>query len=357
MKIRELLELAVKHKASDLHLSVPSIPVLRIYGELLPIKDISPLSPKDLEALYEELTTPEKRVEFENTHELDFAYSFPGLTRCRVNILLQRSTIAIAVRLIPFGVPTIDELELPQVCRDLMENMMGLILVTGPTGSGKSSTIAAMINHLNETKARNVITVEDPIEYVYSNKKSLILQRDVGEDTASFDTALTHALRHDPDVIVMREIRDLNTMATALRAAETGHLVVGTLHTVDAAQTINRVVDMFSAVHQEQIRGQLSLILKAVICQTLIPRACGEGRVPACEVMLANMPVRNIIREGRIHQLYSIIQVSRKEGMQTLNQALADLLAKGTITREQAYLRSNMLEELKALHDSYDHNK
>jgi twitching motility protein PilT len=356
MKIRELMELAVGRKASDLHLSVGSIPVLRIYGELLPAKDLNPLSIKDLEALYEELTNTERRAEFDNNHELDFAYSFPGLTRCRVNILQQRSTLAIAIRLIPFGVPTIDELELPQVCRDLMDNTMGLILITGPTGSGKSSTIAAMINHLNETRARNVITVEDPIEYVYSNKKCLILQRDVGEDTASFDTALTHALRHDPDVIVMGEIRDLGSMTTALRAAETGHLVVGTLHTVDAAQTINRIVDMFPAEQQEQIKSQLSLILKAVICQTLIPRASGEGRVPACEVLLTNMPVRNTIREGRIHQLYSIIQVSRREGMQTLNQALADLLLKGTITMEHAYLRSNMVEELKALYESYDHN-
>jgi twitching motility protein PilT len=319
------------------------------------IQNLNPLSPKEVENYYEEITSTERRAEFSKNRELDFAYSIPGLTRCRVNILQQRSTISIAVRLIPFGVPTIDDLHLPQICKDLVLKPMGLILVTGPTGSGKSSTIAAMVNHLNENKASHVITVEDPIEYVYSNKKCLILQRDIGEDTFSFDAALIHALRHDPDVIVLGEIRDINTMTTALRAAETGHLVMGTLHTVDAAQTINRIVDMFPAVQQEQIRNQLSLTLTAVVCQTLLPRADGVGRVPACEVMIANMAVRNVIRESRTHQLYSIIQVSKKDGMLTFNQALADLMVKGTITKEQAYLRTSMIEELKGIYDSYQH--
>ena len=349
------MELAVENRASDLHLTVPSPPILRIDGSLHIIQNLNPLSPKDVENYYEEITSTERRAEFTKTRELDFAYSIPGLTRCRVNILQQRSTISIAVRLIPFGVPTIDELHLPQICKDLVLKPMGLILVTGPTGSGKSSTIAAMVNHLNENKASHVITVEDPIEYVYSNKKCLILQRDIGEDTFSFDAALIHALRHDPDVIVLGEIRDINTMTTALRAAETGHLVMGTLHTVDAAQTINRIVDMFPAVQQEQIRNQLSLTLTAVVCQTLIPRADGVGRVPACEVMIANMAVRNVIREARTHQLYSIIQVSKKDGMLTFNQALADLMLKGAITKEQAYLRTTMIEELKGIYDSYQH--
>ena len=357
MKIRELLELAVKYKASDLHLNVSSVPIVRIDGELYPVQNLSPLSPKDIEALYEEIVNAEKRAAFTIDHELDFAYSVPGLTRSRVNILQQRSALSIAVRLIPFGVPTIDELHLPQICRDLILRTMGLILITGPTGSGKSSTIAAMINHLNETRSCQVITIEDPVEYVYSNKKSLILQRDIGEDTASFDTALIHALRHDPDVIVLGEIRDLNTMTTAMRAAETGHLVVGTLHTNDAAQTINRIVDMFPAMQQEQMRSQLSLILAGIICQTLVPRAVGEGRVPACEVMLATTPIRNIIREGRIHQLYSVIQVSKKDGMQTLNQALNDLLTRGVITKEQAYMHTMMPEDFKALHESDGHNQ
>jgi twitching motility protein PilT len=356
MVIRELLELAVKYRASDLHLNVPSVPIMRVDGELYPVQNVNPLSVKDVQALFEEITTVERRAAFALNHELDFAYSVPGLTRSRVNILQQRSALSIAVRLIPFGVPSIDELNLPQICRALMMRTMGLILVTGPTGSGKSSTIAAMINHLNETRSCQVITIEDPIEYVYSNKKSLILQRDIGEDTASFETALIHALRHDPDVIVLGEIRDLETMTTAMRAAETGHLVVGTLHTNDAAQTINRIVDMFPAVQQDQMRSQLSLVLAGVICQTLVPRAEGEGRVPACEVMLATTPIKNIIREGRTHQLYSTIQVSKKDGMQTLNQALDDLLMRGVITREQAFLRTMMLEDLKTLYESREHN-
>jgi twitching motility protein PilT len=353
MRIKELLELAVEKRASDLHLTVPSPPILRIDGKLHIIQDLNPLSPKDIENYYQEITSEERRSEYSKNLELDFSYSVPGLTRCRINILQQRSTISIAVRLIPFGVPTIDELQLPHICKDLILKPTGLILVTGQTGSGKSSSIAAMINHLNENRASHVITIEDPIEYVFSNKKSLILQRDVGEDTYSFDAALIHALRHDPDVIVLGEIREISTMTTAIRAAETGHLVVATLHTIDAAQTVNRVIDMFPAIQQDQIRHQLSLTLTAIMCQTLIPRANGVGRVPACEVMIANMATRNIIREGRIHQLYSIIQVSKKDGMQTFNQSLADLMHKGTITKEQAYLRTSMIEELKGIYDSY----
>jgi len=355
MGIRELLALAVNNRASDLHLNVPSVPVMRIDGELYPVQNVAPLSVKDVQALFEEITTAERRAAFAINHELDFAYSVPGLTRSRVNILQQRSALSIAIRLIPFSVPTIDELGLPEICRTLVTRTMGLVLVTGPTGCGKSSTIAAMINHLNETRSCQVITIEDPIEYVYSNRKSLILQRDIGEDTASFDSALVHALRHDPDVIVLGEIRDLNTMTTAMRAAETGHLVIGTLHTNDAAQTINRIVDLFPAVQQEQMRSQLSLVLTGVICQTLVPRADREGRVPACEVMLATTPIRNIIREGRVHQIYNTMQVSKKDGMQTMNQALADLVMRGLVSKEQAGLRTMMLDDLKTLYGCPEH--
>ncbi len=355
MRMKELLELAIQYRASDLHLTVSSKPTLRIDGNLTPVEELKPLSPKEVEGYLDEIANPERREAYNKHHELDFAYSIPGLTRCRVNVLQQRSSVSIAIRLIPFGIPTIENLNLPAICKRLILRPSGLILMTGPTGSGKSSTIAAMIEHLNVTKACNVITIEDPIEFVYSNKLSLILQRDIGEDTDSFGSALMHALRHDPDVIVLGEIRDLDTMTIAVRAAETGHLVLGTLHTIDASQTINRIVDMFPGLQQDQIRNQLSLVLSAIVCQTLVPRADGVGRVPACEIMIANMPIRNTIREGRIHQLYSIIQVSKKEGMQTLNQALADLLVKGTISEEQAFLRTNMLEELRGIYESYKH--
>lgn len=353
MRIHELLEIAISRNASDLHLRVESPPTLRIFGNLVPITTLSPLTQRDIQEIFEEMTTPEKRKEFSVHHELDFNYSVPELTRCRVNVMLQRSTLSIAVRLIPFKIPSIEELGLPDIIRDLAIKPMGLILITGPTGSGKSSTIAAMVNYLNETRECNIITIEDPIEYVHVNKRSLIVQRNLGEDTESFDSALIHALRHDPDVIVVGEIREFTTMTTALRAAETGHLVLGTLHTGDAAQTINRVLDMFPAKQSEQLRCELAQILVAVVCQTLLPRADGQGRVPACEIMLANNAIRNLIREGRVHQLYGVIQVSSKEGMQTLNQALTTLVENGIVTREQAGIKSNMLEEIKGLNHYY----
>jgi len=353
MRIRELIEIAVDSRASDLHLRVGSVPTLRVYGNLVAIEGLSPLKPQDVEAYFEELATEEKRKAFALRHELDFEYSFPNYVRCRINVLQQRSTLSIAMRIIPFKIPTIEELGLPNILKELALKRSGLILITGATGSGKSSTIAAMVDYLNENEERNVITIEDPIEYVYKNKKCLIVQRNVGHDTESFDVALVHALRHDPDVIVIGEIREIITMQTAIRAAETGHLVLGTMHTVDAAQTIHRIIDMFPDKQQEQIRSELAQIIVAVLCQFLIPRKEGTGRVPAFEIMLANNAIRNLIREGRIHQLYSQIQVSKREGMQTLNQALNSLLDRGLITREEAYAKTSMLEELKSLHQTY----
>ena len=349
MKIRELLELSIQNRASDLHLRVPSPPIVRIDGELHPIKNLKPVTPSDMEAFFEEVTTSEKRKAFALRHELDFSFSFPGLTRCRFNILQQRNTLSIAIRLIPFIVPSIEQLNLPPICRELVSKPMGLILITGPTGSGKSSTIAAMLDYLNETKRRNIITIEDPVEYVHANKLSIIAQRDLGEDTQSFDDALVHALRHDPDVIVVGEICEINTMTTALRAAETGHLVMGTLHTSDASQTVHRIIDMYPAEQQDQIRSQLAQTLAVVMCQTLIPRKDAIGRLPAFEVMLANNAVKNLVREGRIHQLYGVIQISRKEGMQTLNQSMVDLIIKGLINPDEAYIRSSNIDDLKSL--------
>ncbi|MCX6006702.1 MAG: PilT/PilU family type 4a pilus ATPase, partial [Chloroflexi bacterium] len=267
MGIRDLIEIAVDKRASDLHLRVGSIPTLRIYGNLIAIEGLKALKPKDLEAYFEELTTVEKRKMFEQRHELDSEYSIPNFIRCRVNVLQQRSTLSIAIRIIPYKIPTIDELRLPPILKELVLKRSGLILITGATGNGKTSTIAALVDYLNENEERNIITIEDPIEYVYKNKKCLIVQRNVGQDTESFDVALVHALRHDPDVIVVGEMRDVKTMQTAIRAAETGHLVLGTMHTGDAAQTIHRIIDMFPARQQEQIRNELAYILIAVVCQ------------------------------------------------------------------------------------------
>jgi len=345
MDLNELLKLTVDKGASDLHLRVPSPPVLRIDGVLVTQQDMAPLTPKDLEDAFESITTPEQRDTFFKELELDFAYSVPGVARFRVSVMKQRGTISLAFRLVPIEILSIDDLGLPQVCKELVLKPRGLILVTGPTGSGKSTTLAAMINHLNENDARNVITIEDPIEYLHRNQKCLIAQRDLGDDTRSFDIALTHALRHDPDVIVVGEMRDLATISTAIRAAETGHLVMGTLHTTDAAQTVDRIIDIFPADHQQQIRLQLSQIIEAVLCQTLLPRVNG-GRIAAFEIMIANSAVRNLIREGKTYELPNVIRLSSKDGMMTLDQALADLVKSRIVSQEEAMMRSSNPERL-----------
>lgn len=346
MEIDELLERAVAKKASDLHLKVPSPPVLRIDGRLIPQEDLPPLAPRDVEYVFEQVTTPEHRVVFLREKELDFAYSVPGLARFRVNVLQQRGTMGIAFRLVPFTVPTIDELELPPIFKELILKARGLILVTGPTGSGKSTTMAAMINHLNENDRRSVITIEDPIEFLYQDKKCIIVQRDLGSDTQSFDTALIHALRHDPDVIVIGEMRNLETIGTAIMAAETGHLVLGTLHTTDAAQTVDRVIDVFPHGQQRQIRLQMAQVIEAIIAQALLPRIEG-GRVAAFEIMIAKPAIRNLIREEKAHELHSVMQLSSKDGMQTLDQALADLVRRNIVTVEEAMNKSSNPERLK----------
>jgi twitching motility protein PilT len=303
----ELLKLMVDKGASDLHFRVPSTPVLRIDGALVPQQDLPQLTPGDIETVFEKITNAEQRNHFLTNFELDLAYSVPGVARFRVSVMKQRGSISIAFRLVPMEVPSIDSLGLPDICKELILKPRGIILVTGPTGSGKSTTMAAMIDHLNENDSRNIITIEDPIEYIHHNKKCLIAQRDLGDDTKSFDIALIHALRHDPDVIVVGEMRDLGTISTAIRAAETGHLVLGTLHTTDAPQTVDRVIDIFQPDQQQQIRLQLSQVLEAVLSQTLLPRIEG-GRVAAVEVMIANNAVRNLIREGKTHELSSVIR-------------------------------------------------
>jgi twitching motility protein PilT len=337
---RQILELVIEKGATDLHVKVPSPPVLRIDSALIPQEEWPPFTAKDIEGIFEEVTTEEQREAFNREQELDFAYSLTGLARFRVNVLRQRGTISLAFRRVPSSVPSIDELGLPQVCKTLILKPRGLILVTGPAGSGKSTTLAAMLNHLNENETRSVITIEDPIEYLFQDKKCLIRQRDLGDDTKSFSTALIHALRHDPDVIVIGEMRDLDTISTAITAAETGHLVLATLHTVDAAQSIDRIIDVFPPEQQRQMRLQLSQVIEAVLSQTLLPRIEG-GRVAAFEIMLANSVVRRLIREEKIHDISASLEMGKLEGVHTLDQALAALVKSGVVAKEEAMKKAS----------------
>lgn len=348
MNIDELLKLALEKGASDVHLKVPNPPVLRIDGAIDPVEGMEPLKPNDIQDVYEQITSQEHRLKFDREKELDFAYSVPNVARFRVNVMKQRGTLGIAFRLVPFQVPTIDEMKLPELLKELVIKPRGLILVTGPTGSGKSTTLAAMINHLNENDKRTVITIEDPIEFLYRDKKCMISQRDIGDDTDSFPIALKHALRHDPDAIVIGEMRDLETISTAIMAAETGHLVLGTLHTTDAAQTVDRIIDIFPPTQQRQIRLQLSQVLEAILSQALLPRI-GGGRVGAFEILLASPAVRNLIREEKTHELNSVMQTSMRDGMRTLNQSLSELVKNQIVTMEEAIRKSSQPEGLKRL--------
>lgn len=348
MDHQELLKLAVDMGASDLHLRVPSVPIFRIDGSLVPQEGAAPLNADDIEKVFEAITSEEQKNTFREKLELDFAWSVPGLARFRVSVMRQRGTLSIAFRQVPLEIYSIEGLGLPVILEQLVLKPRGLILVTGPTGSGKSTTMAAMINHLNENSRRNVITIEDPIEYLHPNKKCIIAQRDLGDDTLSFATALVHALRHDPDVIVVGEMRDLDTIATAITAAETGHLVMGTLHTTDASQTVDRIIDIFPPAQQQQIRVQLAQVLEGVISQTLVPRI-GGGRIAACEILMATYAVRNLIREGKTFQLSNVMQLGSKDGMQTLDQALSDLVKRGVVTEEEAMMKSSNPEQVKKL--------
>ncbi len=342
---RDVLELVVTKGATDLHVKVPSQPVLRIDSELVIQEEWPPFTAEDIEGIFEQITTQEQRDIFNQEQELDFSYSVAGLARFRVNVLRQRGTVSLAFRRVPSSVPTVDELGLPQVCKTIILKPRGLILVTGPAGSGKSTTLAAMLNHLNENATRSVITIEDPIEYLFQDKKCLIRQRDMGDDTKSFSAALVHALRHDPDVIVIGEMRDLDTISTAITAAETGHLVLATLHTLDAAQSIDRIIDVFTPAQQRQMRLQLSQVIEAVLSQTLLPRI-GGGRVAAFEVLLANNVIRRLIREEKIHEISASLEMGKLEGMNTLDQALAGMVKSGVVAKEEAVKKTSSVLRL-----------
>ena len=341
-----LLRLVVEQGATDLHLSANQPPRLRVDGGLV-ATDHAPLSGDEVKELAYGLLAPEKVERFERWKELDFAFSIEGLARFRANYFFQQGYIGVAIRMLPFRIMNFNELGLPvPILTEMCQKPKGLVLVTGATGSGKSTTLAAMVDHINANQDCHIITIEDPIEYTHSSKRSLIDQREVGSDTQSFAQGLKHVLRQDPDVILIGEMRDLETIETALIVAETGHLVLATLHTSDAVQTVNRIVDVFPSHQQNQVRVQLSLELIGVLSQQLIPKASGRGRVLASEMLIVNHPVRSLIREQKIHQLYSVIQTSQKEGMKTMNQSLYELVVNRVIAREEALARSNDPDDL-----------
>jgi twitching motility protein PilT len=350
----ELLRWMVDSGASDLHLSFNAPPVYRRTGELVPMPGIAPLSAADLWEALAVVASEHERTRFEEQRELDNALNLDGIGRFRVNAAFERGHPYFSFRLVNDTVLSLEDLNLPPICNKLTQLPRGLVLVTGPTGSGKSTTLAAMIERINERDARHIVTIEDPIEFVYRNRKSVIEQREVGVDTSSFSEALRRSLRQDPDVILVGEMRDLDTMAAAITAAETGHLVFATLHTPDAPQTIDRIVDSFPAHQQQQMRLQLSMVIEGIIAQVLIPNTAGSGRIAACEVMLGTAAVRNLIREQKTHQIPNIIATGAQSGMRTLDQALADLVRRNAITRDAAFAFARLPEELGRLLGSND---
>ncbi len=342
----ELLEVMVKKGASDLHITTGSPPRIRVDGKLIPM-DLPPLSATDTKELCYSILTDAQKHKFEERLELDLSFGVKGLSRFRANIFMQRGAVAAAIRTIPWQIKSFKELGLPDVINELVKKPRGLILVTGATGSGKSTTLAAMIDRINEERADHIITIEDPIEYLHSHKKALINQREVNADTKSFKDALKYVLRQDPDVVLIGEMRDLETIEAALTVAETGHLTLATLHTNTAVQTINRIIDVFPPHQQEQVRVQLSFVLEGIICQQLLPKKTGSGRVLAIEILIPNPAIRNLIREDKIHQIYSMMQTGQaKFGMQTMNQSLLELYQKGLISYEDALTRSPVPEEM-----------
>ena len=347
--LHQLLKAMAEKGASDLHITNGSPPQLRIDGDLVPLKT-APLTPLETKQLCYSILTDAQKHKFEEENEVDLSFGVKGLARYRANIFMQRGAVAGAFRTIPFKILTFQELGLPPVVAELSKKPRGLILVTGPTGSGKSTTLASIIDKINTDRHEHIMTIEDPIEYLHPHKNCLVNQREVGADTRSFKTALKAILRQDPDVVLVGETRDLETVEAALTLAETGHICFGTLHTNSCVQTINRVLDVFPPYQQPQVRSQLSLTIEGVLSQALIARAGGPGRVLALEVMVPNAAIRNLIREDKVHQIYSSMQVGQaKFGMQTFNQCLASLVAKKQITQEEAFGRTSDPEELKSI--------
>ena len=349
MDILALLRTAKDKAASDVHLVASSPPLLRIDGSLQAINGAAPLTGEEINQAFNKLTTPEQQADFGKNLELDFGYSMPDVGHLRGNAAQQRGTISLAIRLLPAKIPTIDQLGLPELCKQLALRPRGLIIVTGPTGSGKSTTLAAMINHLNTTESRHVVTIEDPIEYVHPNIKCAVTQRQLGSDTMSFATALKHVLRQDPDVILVGEMRDTETAAAVLTIAETGHLVLSTGHAPSATQAMERIIDLFPPEERHLAQARLASLLIGVLCQVLVPRADAAGRVAAVEIMLANPPVKNLIREGKIYQLPNVIRTHREMGMISLDEALVNLYLKQLITGETLLAFCNERQEVEKL--------
>ncbi len=346
LNLRVLLEEMIQKRASDLHVTVGERPKLRIDGELVNASVDRQLTPKDTMHLAYSILTESQKKRFETEDELDFSFGIQSLSRFRGNCFKQRGCVALAIRQIPYQIKSIEALGLPPILNKLAERPRGLVLVTGPTGSGKSTTLAAMVDKINRERRGHIVTVEDPIEFIHQHGRCIVNQREVGADTLTFSAALKYALRQDPDVILVGEMRDLETVSAALTIAETGHLVLATLHTNSAAETINRIIDTFPSHQQSQVRAQLAFVLEGVVTQTLLPRARGKGRVVAVEVMVCTPAIRALIRDEKIHQIYTLLQAGKKHGMQTMNDALQLLYMQGEVTLEEAIRRSGDPGEL-----------
>jgi twitching motility protein PilT len=347
--LNDLLAEMVEAGASDLHLSAGLPPCLRVDGHIRPMDGYEPLNPSEIRQMIYAILTQRQREKFESNLELDTSHPVPNVGRFRLNVFVQRDSVGAVLRAIPYKIVSLDKLGIPPIVRSFADLPRGLVLVTGPTGSGKSTTLASIVDVVNTTHAYHIMTVEDPIEFVHTHKRCVVNQREVGEDTKSFSDALKHVLRQDPDVILVGEMRDLETISTALTAAETGHLVFGTLHTQDAPQSIDRIIDVFPAHQQQQIRVQLASALQAVVTQQLLPKAGGRGRAVASEVLVATPAVRNLIREGKVHQIYSSMQAGGKYGMQTMDQSLAELVRSGSVAMDVALERCHHDDDLRRL--------